>query len=70
MSDYPRRPGPGGTFRITETPEGDLDVLRDGAPAYRPQFGVTLDRVPVLRGQRRPGEFDGHPAVSSATIRG
>ncbi|UNO42045.1 arylamine N-acetyltransferase [Streptomyces sp. MST-110588] len=26
---------PGGVFRIEETPEGDLDVLRDGAPQYR-----------------------------------
>ena len=26
---------PGGVFRITETPAGDLDVFRDGAPEYR-----------------------------------
>lgn len=26
---------PGGVFRLTETSEGDLDVLRDGAPQYR-----------------------------------
>lgn len=26
---------PGGTFRIVEAPEGDLDVLRDGKPQYR-----------------------------------
>ncbi|MEV4948579.1 arylamine N-acetyltransferase [Streptomyces sp. NPDC053755] len=26
---------PGGTFRIVETDEGDLDVLRDGKPQYR-----------------------------------
>ncbi|SHM60014.1 arylamine N-acetyltransferase family protein [Actinacidiphila paucisporea] len=26
---------PGGVFRITEAPDGDLDVTRDGAPAYR-----------------------------------
>lgn len=26
---------PGGVFRIVETAEGDLDVLRDGAPQYR-----------------------------------
>lgn len=26
---------PGGVFRITETPDGDLDVFRDGAPEYR-----------------------------------
>ncbi|MCO5974756.1 arylamine N-acetyltransferase family protein [Actinoallomurus soli] len=26
---------PGGTFRIAETADGDLDVLRDGRPAYR-----------------------------------
>ncbi len=26
---------PGGVFQLTETPEGDLDVLRDGAPQYR-----------------------------------
>jgi N-hydroxyarylamine O-acetyltransferase len=25
---------PGGTFRVAETPEGDLDVLRDGKPQY------------------------------------
>ncbi|MER5972340.1 arylamine N-acetyltransferase [Streptomyces sp. NPDC002055] len=25
----------GGTFRITGTPDGDLDVLKDGAPQYR-----------------------------------
>lgn len=41
-SHYPLRldsradqPDPGGVFRIEETPEGDLDVLRDGAPQYR-----------------------------------
>ncbi|HEX8133839.1 MAG TPA: arylamine N-acetyltransferase [Actinomycetes bacterium] len=26
---------PGGTFRIAETADGDLDVLRDGQPQYR-----------------------------------
>ncbi|MFH8836416.1 arylamine N-acetyltransferase [Streptomyces sp. NPDC017868] len=26
---------PGGTFRIVETADGDLDVLRDGVPKYR-----------------------------------
>ncbi|WP_078599705.1 arylamine N-acetyltransferase family protein [Streptomyces violens] len=26
---------PGGVFRVVETAEGDLDVLRDGAPQYR-----------------------------------
>lgn len=26
---------PGGVFRITETPEGDLDVLQNGEPVYR-----------------------------------
>jgi N-hydroxyarylamine O-acetyltransferase len=26
---------PAGTFRITGTPDGDLDVVRDGAPQYR-----------------------------------
>jgi N-hydroxyarylamine O-acetyltransferase len=26
---------PGGTFRITETAAGDIDVARDGAPEYR-----------------------------------
>jgi len=26
---------PGGVFRLAETPEGDLDVLRDGEPQYR-----------------------------------
>jgi N-hydroxyarylamine O-acetyltransferase len=26
---------PGGTFRIAETPDGDLDVIRDGQPQYR-----------------------------------
>jgi N-hydroxyarylamine O-acetyltransferase len=26
---------PGGTFRIAETAEGDLDVFQDGEPAYR-----------------------------------
>lgn len=26
---------PGGTFRIVEAPDGDLDVLRDGRPQYR-----------------------------------
>ena len=29
------QPDPGGVFRITETPEGDLDVSRDGSPEYR-----------------------------------
>jgi N-hydroxyarylamine O-acetyltransferase len=26
---------PGGVFRIAETPEGDLDVFKDGEPGYR-----------------------------------
>jgi N-hydroxyarylamine O-acetyltransferase len=41
-SHYPLRldvrtdqPDPGGTFRIAEAAEGDLDVIRDGAPQYR-----------------------------------
>ncbi|MFH8571217.1 arylamine N-acetyltransferase [Streptomyces sp. NPDC017993] len=29
------QPDPGGAFRIEETSEGDLDVLRDGEPQYR-----------------------------------
>ncbi|GLY91031.1 arylamine N-acetyltransferase family protein [Actinoallomurus iriomotensis] len=29
------QPDPGGVFRIAETPEGDLDVSKDGRPAYR-----------------------------------
>ncbi|MGW2024547.1 arylamine N-acetyltransferase family protein [Streptomyces decoyicus] len=29
------QPDPGGVFRIEETGEGDLDVLRDGEPQYR-----------------------------------
>ncbi|MGW9077747.1 arylamine N-acetyltransferase family protein [Streptomyces kronopolitis] len=29
------QPEPGGVFRIEETAEGDLDVLRDGSPQYR-----------------------------------
>lgn len=29
------QPDPGGTFQITETAEGDLDVFRDGTPEYR-----------------------------------
>ncbi|MEU5956259.1 arylamine N-acetyltransferase [Streptomyces sp. NPDC047525] len=28
------QPDPGGTFRVTETPEGDLDVSRDGKAQY------------------------------------
>jgi N-hydroxyarylamine O-acetyltransferase len=40
---------PGGVFRIEETPDGDLDVLRNGGPQYRieqrprtlPDFEVT-----------------------------
>ena len=42
LSHHPLRFGvhgeqrdPGGRFRITETAEGDLDVIRDGAPQYR-----------------------------------
>jgi N-hydroxyarylamine O-acetyltransferase len=41
-SHYPLRLGsgaeqadPGGAFHVTETADGDLDVLRDGAPQYR-----------------------------------
>ncbi|MEV0321955.1 arylamine N-acetyltransferase [Streptomyces sp. NPDC050658] len=34
------QPDPGGTFRVEETAEGDLDVLRDGKPQY------VLDRRP------------------------
>lgn len=26
---------PGGAFRLSEAPDGDLDVLRDGSPVYR-----------------------------------
>lgn len=26
---------PGGVFRVVDAPDGDLDVLRDGVPAYR-----------------------------------
>jgi N-hydroxyarylamine O-acetyltransferase len=26
---------PGGTFQVTDTAEGDLDVIRDGQPQYR-----------------------------------
>jgi N-hydroxyarylamine O-acetyltransferase len=26
---------PGGTFRVEETPDGDLDVIKDGKPEYR-----------------------------------
>ncbi|MFG2769111.1 arylamine N-acetyltransferase [Streptomyces sp. NPDC048350] len=29
------QPDPGGTFRVVETEDGDLDVLRDGEPQYR-----------------------------------
>ena len=29
------QPDPGGTFRVVETAEGDLDVLKDGALEYR-----------------------------------
>jgi len=41
-SHYPLRldsradqPDPGGTFRLADTTDGDLDVLRDGQPQYR-----------------------------------
>lgn len=41
-SHYPLRldsraeqPDPGGVFRVEETPDGDLDVLRDGSVQYR-----------------------------------
>jgi N-hydroxyarylamine O-acetyltransferase len=41
-SHYPLRletrtdqPDPGGTFRLVDTADGDLDVLRDGQPQYR-----------------------------------
>ncbi|MGW1893832.1 arylamine N-acetyltransferase family protein [Streptomyces sp. NPDC002004] len=37
---------PGGTFRITDAPHGDLDVIKDGAPEY------LLDRRP-----RELGDF-------------
>ncbi|NJP45457.1 arylamine N-acetyltransferase family protein [Actinacidiphila epipremni] len=36
--DYGSReeqPDPGGVFRIAQAPDGDLDVLQDGAPVYR-----------------------------------
>ncbi|MBY8877998.1 arylamine N-acetyltransferase family protein [Actinacidiphila acidipaludis] len=29
------QPDPGGRFRITDTPDGDIDVLNDGRPEYR-----------------------------------
>ncbi|QMU72780.1 arylamine N-acetyltransferase [Streptacidiphilus sp. P02-A3a] len=41
-SEFPLRldergdqPDPGGVFRVEQTPDGDLDVLRDGVPQYR-----------------------------------
>src|SRR4029453_4581184 len=29
------QPDPGGTFRLVDTADGDLDVIRDGQPQYR-----------------------------------
>jgi N-hydroxyarylamine O-acetyltransferase len=29
------QPDPGGTFRVVETDDGDVDVIRDGEPQYR-----------------------------------
>ncbi|MFF4243521.1 arylamine N-acetyltransferase [Streptomyces sp. NPDC001822] len=35
LDDRGEQRGPGGVFRIEDTPEGDLDVYRDGALQYR-----------------------------------
>jgi len=35
MDDPDAQPDPQGTFQISGTPEGDLDILRDGKPQYR-----------------------------------
>lgn len=35
IDDREEQRDPAGVFRIAETPDGDLDVLRDGAPQYR-----------------------------------
>ncbi|MEU6172870.1 arylamine N-acetyltransferase [Streptantibioticus parmotrematis] len=49
LDERGEQPDPRGTFRIAGTPDGDLDVLRDGVPQYRletrprelPDFGPT-----------------------------
>lgn len=35
LADRGEQKDPGGVFRIEATPDGDLDVYRDGAPQYR-----------------------------------
>ena len=35
LDDRGEQKDPGGVFRTEETPDGDLDVYRDGAPEYR-----------------------------------
>ena len=35
MDDAGAQPDPHGTFQVSKTPEGDLDILRDGKPQYR-----------------------------------
>ena len=35
LDDRGEQKDPGGVFRIEETPDGDLDVYRDGTPQYR-----------------------------------
>ncbi|MET8681593.1 arylamine N-acetyltransferase [Streptomyces sp. NPDC004647] len=35
LADRGEQPDPGGTFRITDAPQGDLEVLKDDDPEYR-----------------------------------
>jgi N-hydroxyarylamine O-acetyltransferase len=35
IDDPGAQPDPRGTFRVSPTPEGDLDILREGKPQYR-----------------------------------
>ncbi len=54
---------PGGTFRITEAPEGDLDVLRDGKPQYR------LDRRPRVLADFEAGAWWHRTSPASPFVR-
>jgi N-hydroxyarylamine O-acetyltransferase len=65
---------PAGTFRIEERPDGDLDVLRDGAPQYRVETrprGLT-DFAPTNWWQQSwPGShFRRGPVATLSTSRG
>jgi N-hydroxyarylamine O-acetyltransferase len=65
---------PAGTFRVVQRPDGDLDVLRDGAPQYRVEVRprALTDFAPANWWQQSwPGShFRRGPVTTLSSIRG